>query len=133
MKKTLLILAIAFGCFASAPAEAHHRAGASAHHSPAKAHKHASKNRHARAHRHTRNVRVVYDSHVSVSIGWVWTPGFWIGVNWTPGYWEHPSHGRVTHHARDHRHPRRVWVPAHYEGRGRNRHYVPGHYEWRGR
>ena len=69
---------------------------------------------------------------VQVTLGWTW-------VEATLFY---RAHWRHNHYGRSYRafqagppparpHANSVWVPGHWEGRGRNRHWVPGH--WRHR
>ncbi len=71
-------------------------------------------------------------STVIVSVGWTWIEA----TLFRQAHWHHPHYGR-SHRAlnvgpppaRPHAHA--VWVPGHWEGRGRNRHWTPGH--WRQR
>ncbi len=66
---------------------------------------------------------------VTVTLGWTWVEA----TLFRPGHWHHPHYGR-SHRglnigpppARPHAHA--VWVPGHWERRGRHRHWVPGHW-----
>ena len=67
---------------------------------------------------------------VNVTLGWVWVDA----TLFRRGHWHHPHFGRSYRvievgppPARPHSHA--VWVPGHYEGRGRHKHWVSGY--WR--
>ena len=67
---------------------------------------------------------------VSVTLGWTWVEA----TLFRRAHWTHSHYGRsyrvLAAGPPPHRpHDLSVWVPGHWEGRGRHRHWVPGH--WR--
>jgi len=68
---------------------------------------------------------------VVVTIGWTWVEA----TLFRSAHWHHPHYGR-SHRAFTsgpppvRPHANSVWVPGHWEGRGRHhRHWVPGHWK----
>lgn len=67
---------------------------------------------------------------VVVTLGWAWVEA----TLFRPAHWRHVHYGRsyrplVEGPPPPRPHAHSVWIPGHWEGRGRNRHWVPGH--WR--
>ncbi len=81
------------------------------------------------AHRNHRPHRVVVTPTVTVTLGWTWVSPAPLRA----GHWNHPYYGRSFRTLTDGPPPRRpnthaVWVPGHWERRGRHRVWIPGHW-----